>query len=94
MAGCPKNRHILTVMILTATTPSLEISDHHEKIADFFEYFRFLAPFLVQFHFRILVDQVNQELQNETNIQCNTVRQNQSAIFKALAARSFLRCLE
>ena len=72
MAGCPKNRHILTVMILTATTPSLEISDYHEKIADIFEYFRFLAPFLVQFRFLILVDQVNQELLNETNIQSNT----------------------
>ena len=35
MAGCLKNRHILTVMILTATTPFLEISDYYEKIADF-----------------------------------------------------------
>ncbi len=94
MAGCPKNRHILTVMILTATTPSLEISDYHEKVADIVEYFRFLAPFLVQFCFLILVDQVNQELLNETNIQCNTFRQNHSAIFKALAAHRFLRCLE
>ena len=32
---------------IAATTSSLEIPDYHEKIADFFEYFRFLALFLV-----------------------------------------------
>ena len=35
MVGCPKkNRHIFTVMILTATTLSLEISDYHEQMSN------------------------------------------------------------